>query len=914
MFCGLVRGISDRVAGLAGLPENQEFSKAVRTAHIQALERLVSNYRAIGRPEWESHPHTRPDVFFERSREFCRTTIGRCLNPKVKLNIEVTGALGSAIDAILFEPVRDGPAGKRAEAIAFFAEQTVLNELVEVLDGVILPDGFEDHFRKGAGGRPRFLDLFGAYVAEQIKGNERFRAILTAGLLSRIEALAFDSTELLARIELRFRGVLAQIAKTTEEIRATQEAHGVMLAEVLALSRKEHATHLEDETRQPQPPTKANLPPPIASLVSEGCQLVGEGRYAEAIEAFLLAARTAEADGQVSALLEARIRIAEAKLFAQRDVVATRDSLLTYLRELSSDSHPDKRQRILGLLGDAEVLLGNVGEAKSLYSEARQLAEKRGDSSSEAHHLIGLSHAEELLGNLHDAHRLLDEATDLIRVEHRAATGEERGDTAINLGVVFSTKARLLRHEGKVTDAIGFLTRAEAIFREAKSRDNLGRTLLLKGELLQREAKRDESFNAMRGALEGFESIGNVVWQCRCLDAMATFLFEQGHEMAASSCVARALQLIGAERSVRESVPFLLKFAFLLREHDRFDDARKIVHQAQKTAATTDDDWLIAQCLVAEATNHEGTDGDTAGTALITAAVTHIESAISKCEVKGRRAEYMRKIGDLCGWLGNHLEARRWFEQSLREHEQIGDVVGMGNALASIAAVSREHDSAADSITVLERLIAFCEGRPLHYQRAGALHDLGMLRLSQGDVEGARRCIDTARALAEKHQFRSILDVLKHSLERLDDAECLHQPPKHDFPSLIQELHEWSTCYPRMRGAILPLWYYIHRTELWSILRSKLGVKFLICTKSLATYRRIANAMRGQADCFVWGINFSIKAKRRTELIPWPDSVLIPTDRTNQTRAQSRAVMEARRAGASRRAFHAWQQASAMAS
>jgi WD40 repeat protein len=41
---------------------------------------------------------------------------------------------------------------------------------------------------------------------------------------------------------------------------------------------------------------------------------------------------------------------------------------------------------------------------------------------------------------------------------------------------------------------------------------------------------------------------------------------------------------------------------------------------------------------------------------------------------------------------------------------------------------------------------------------------------------------------------------------------------------------------------------------------------------------------------------------------------IIPTDRTNQTRAQSRAVMEARRAGASRRAFHAWQQASAMAS
>lgn len=213
-----LRELKNRIAGLRSLPENEDIARAIRIAQIQALERSIGDYRAIGRSEWIAEPYTRPDHFFAKSNEFCRLTIGRCLNPTVKLNVEVTEPLNSAIDAILTEPIHDGPAGRRGQALASFAEGAVLDELVDVLDGIILPEGFEEHFRKGTNGKPMFLDLFGAYIAEQIKSNARFRAVFVAGQLSRIEGLAFDSSEFLARIEEQFGSVLERIAKGTEKI------------------------------------------------------------------------------------------------------------------------------------------------------------------------------------------------------------------------------------------------------------------------------------------------------------------------------------------------------------------------------------------------------------------------------------------------------------------------------------------------------------------------------------------------------------------------------------------------------------------------------------------------------------------------------------------------------------------------
>src|SRR5260221_6930199 len=86
--CDVLRRLKDRAAGLWAMPENDDVARAVRTAQLQALERLIRDYRAVGRPEWQTEPHTRPDMFFQRSLAFCVDAIGRSRDLTVKLNFE----------------------------------------------------------------------------------------------------------------------------------------------------------------------------------------------------------------------------------------------------------------------------------------------------------------------------------------------------------------------------------------------------------------------------------------------------------------------------------------------------------------------------------------------------------------------------------------------------------------------------------------------------------------------------------------------------------------------------------------------------------------------------------------------------------------------------------------------------------
>jgi tetratricopeptide (TPR) repeat protein len=633
---------------------------------------------------------------------------------------------------------------------------------------------------------------------------------------------------------------------------------------------------LEDDTHQPRSAGGEDIPPEVKSLLDEGRKLTAEGRYADARLKFESARKTAEGQDCATAVMESRIELAETEIVDQRDVAAARDFLLSCLRELSPEAKAQKRQTVLGLLGDAEIILGSVEEGKSLYREARQLAQKRQDSTAEAHNLSRLSHAEELLGNLRDAHSLQDEATELYRAEHREAKNEAKPRTASDLGACFSMKASLFRRQGNLTEAVACLTRAESLFREANSRDNLGRALVFRAEILFNEAKREDGFETLKEALSTFASIGSVHWQCRCLDDMAKFFFGAGNKGAALACLERALRLIASERPEREAVPYLLISAHLCRDYQQAQEADGFVAQAKAIAARADDDSLKAECLVAEARASEGEDMQAARETLFRSAVKHLEKALAHCEVKGRRAEYMHKIGELYGSLRNIQEARGWFEHAMREHEAIGDVIGMGRCLSSLAAVAREEKSPTEAKANLERLVAFSQGKPLHYHRAGALHDLGVLELTHGNVAEAEGFLDAAKVLAEKHGFEDVLDALKVSLQRLADAKIFYQPSDRDFPSLIQELHDWCARYPKMREAILPLWYYIHRAELWSICRAKLGVKFLICTTESSAFRRTADSLRGHGELFVWGLSATLNTKPLTELIPFPMDFLVP--------------------------------------
>jgi tetratricopeptide (TPR) repeat protein len=226
-FRNAVKGVRDRLAGLRGVPENHDIAHAVRVAQLQALERVVRDYRSRGRQEWSTQPHTRPELFFERALGFTARAIGRSRSFSTEQNLEVTEQMTTTVDGVLALPAHDGPALERSTAVGALAEDAVLGELHGALEGVSVPEGFEAHFRRGADGCPRFLDLFAAFIGEQIKTNDRFRAIFTSGQLSRLDGLAIETAELVRGIDARFGSALARIESTID-------SQATILAEILA--------------------------------------------------------------------------------------------------------------------------------------------------------------------------------------------------------------------------------------------------------------------------------------------------------------------------------------------------------------------------------------------------------------------------------------------------------------------------------------------------------------------------------------------------------------------------------------------------------------------------------------------------------------------------------------------------------
>jgi len=621
------------------------------------------------------------------------------------------------------------------------------------------------------------------------------------------------------------------------------------------------------------------LPPKLRSLLDDADRLVLQGQYDGARDKLSLVLEIAEAGS--AAALSAHIDLAEIKLFEGSDVVGAHAMLATCRQEVR-DSDTKRKQSILTLLGDAEVQLGHVGEAHSLYTEAHELAQRRKNRPAEARALVGLGHAEELRGNLDKAEASIDEAINLYRAEYRSARDDDsRRKAATNLAAGFTTRAHLLTHSRRLAEARVDLESALPLFGEADSKDNFGRTLLLKGELLLVEAKREEGLALLQEARTLFRTTGNTKWECRCLRRIAHAM-AVGRDMAtASEILSQALALLDfAHWPARSKVPYLLDAARFAWESGRDDDAIHRIEEAKELARQGDSDGTLADCFLAEASaiRGDGEEKKAARLALFEAAIQDLDAALAQCEIRGRRAVYMERLGMLYGNCHDAPQARSWFERALLEFQTIGDVSGVTRCMASIAATARDGGLPDESLQMLERVLEVTKGLPLYYERAGALHDLAALLLSQrNDETGARQCLDEARDLAEKHGFRDVQEACRITAQFVDHATKLDEPTERDLPAMIQELQAWCAEFPSMRDAIVMLWYYFNRTDIWRVCRAALGLKFLVYSDNREDFDYVVQALHGCGDLFAFARVFPVAVRHETESIPVGLEVLIPS-------------------------------------
>lgn len=184
LFCETIRGVRDRLAGFQDLQANHEVARAVRIAQMQALEKSLREYQRFILPGSLSVP----DLFFERSLRFCARTVGRCWRIRVQFNFDLIQPLIVAFDNLSSGPLVGTSPRNRSDRLAEIAESAVLNELAAELEEMDVPVGFEDHFRRGSGACPRFLEIFGACIAHQLKTNPAFRSLLVMDKLIGLQA------------------------------------------------------------------------------------------------------------------------------------------------------------------------------------------------------------------------------------------------------------------------------------------------------------------------------------------------------------------------------------------------------------------------------------------------------------------------------------------------------------------------------------------------------------------------------------------------------------------------------------------------------------------------------------------------------------------------------------------------------
>ena len=497
IVCRIFGGVRDRVAGLRGLPENHDVARAVRTAQIQALDRLIGDFRDLCTPAQQRQA----DTFFQQSLGFCRRAIMRCSNPKVNFNIDVTELLGAAVDGILASPAHDGPADRRAAAISAFAEDAVLAELHTELNGVVLPDGFESHFRAGQAACARFMDLFGFFVAEQLKNNDRFRDIWTSGRLAQIEGATFDIAETLALLETRFGGALTRIEDRTRKIDATQDAHGAKLDEILS--------RLSHEKGVPIPPLRAILEKLGEAHVADD-QLVArlEAKADEFIALREQWLKLTNAHPDVAAVRKkALARLDEGDLDGARDLLATARAHIRELRQeraveeatlLADEAAIDRLQL------DYRAAAEKFGEAANLVGFDPELSATYLNEQADALYLRGSEFGDNdaLASCITLRRRALEQVHRETNPLDWATTQNNLGAALQALGARESGTARLAEAVAAYRAALEEWTRDRVPLAWAMTHNNLGAALQTLGGRENGTARLEEAVAAYRAALE----------------------------------------------------------------------------------------------------------------------------------------------------------------------------------------------------------------------------------------------------------------------------------------------------------------------------------------------------------------------------------------------------------------------------
>lgn len=540
--------------------------------------------------------------------------------------------------------------------------------------------------------------------------------------------------------------------------------------------------------------------------------------------------------------------------------------------------------RLLQIIGEIHRIRGNRDQARGFVTRALEHGRRIGSLGDEGYALLSLSALEESRAGIGESNRaleLIDLAYNAFSSLYAVGDVEMQATAKDGFAQCHRWRAELFDHRHP-DDALSEWTRSIEIFQSlGEGREwDVAEALLGRADLRARIGERQQAAADLEEAAREFQRIGNTVGLARCYVRAGELLDSMGKRDTAAEPYQQAAAIAATWKNERKASYFYFRHACKLLELKKYEDAE------QTLAGLADGGWLepeikltvISQlCLIAHATDaHDELKERTSR------ALGLIDELIESAVSAERRRSLLIQKGTLLEQVGQHDEALVCFHTAIKRFEAVRDQVGVAECWFQIRGVLHALRDRKGEREAAEKVLTMADDGLSTIFVGLTLVGLAQLNIWEQRFSEARQQLDRAEKLVPDNPAVAMVaadlrrQLPQFSSQSLNEEERLHQPPAETLSSLLQELRDWCTCYPAKRNAILPVWYYIHRTGLPTIIRSMLGVKFLIHSADAATFEKVKNALSAHGDLFIWGTNFGSKTKSTSEVIPVPKGFIFP--------------------------------------
>ncbi len=527
------------------------------------------------------------------------------------------------------------------------------------------------------------------------------------------------------------------------------------------------------------------------------------------------------------------------------------------------------RCHMLQLVSEMHRITGNIDLAHGFQTSALELARKRGSKLDEGMALLSMA----ATARPSELKRDNAKQVELVRSAYEAfsaayLTGDSENQRGARRGFAL---CHCLRAEAFALDrpdeALAEWSRALEAYRSlgAEFEWDTADTLLHRSKLLARQGEAERAAIDLDGAAVIFQGLENQLSLARCFLQAGELLDLIGRRDDAAEQYEKAVAVATLGKDERRTSYFHFRHACKLLELRKLEEAETIfiyLMNAEWLDLERKLDVISQLCMISQSTEKLGELKERCSIAL-----SVVDDLIADARSPEEQRDLLLQRSHFLSLAGRSGEALTSLKALAERFRVINDEAGAANAWFKIRGIMQDVGDSEGEREACDVILSIGEKGAGKFLISMTLVQLAQLNIQEQRFREALLQLDRAMAIDPGNPAVAMVTAdLRTKLPKLspitlDDQRTAAPAPQDDFPTLIKTLHEWCALYPQKRKSILAIWYSIYRSNLWSILRSMIGVKFLICTAHVEAFDSARANLAVSGDLFVWGTTFSLRTK-----------------------------------------------------